>query len=111
MNLDTATHVDAALHLVNCNAVGSPHIVELHISQCRFKCKLKHHCTEIPVPKGVEGIVWGSSTYMGRGSVHRFLCYKVLKSAQAGSSTVTLVRFPNPLAFGSDFPKSGGDPV
>ena len=21
------------------------------------------------------------------------------------------VRFPNPLAFGSDFPKSGGDPV
>ena len=68
MNLDTATHVDAALHLVNCNAVGSPHIVELHISQCRFKCKLKHHCTEIPVPKGVEGIVWGSSTYMGRGT-------------------------------------------
>ena len=25
--------------------------------------------------------------------------------------TVELVRFPNPLAFGSDFPKSGGDPV
>ena len=25
--------------------------------------------------------------------------------------TLQLVRFPNPLAFGSDFPKSGGDPV
>ena len=31
--------------------------------------------------------------------------------ARAGDNRCNLVRFPNPLAFGSDFPKSGGDPV
>ena len=44
----------------------------------------------------------------GRGNVGPF---QELENQKEGVRRFHLVRFPNPLAFGSDFPKSGGDPV